>query len=1437
MSASNWMKELRGGQKKTLKGKPSLQVRLIDWQECDEREVEEVDYTDRSGNLKTKKKVTYEYIIRMFGITKKGTSITIHVTGFQPNFYIKVPEKWGSTSKQIEGKCRMLENEIHTVLTEKMWGEDRDPSFVSCKLIKRKEFYGFTNNKLFPFLELKFTNKRTMNKVVNLFKNIDDGFFNETWTDKIYESNIPPFLRFMHNREIQPVMWVKLPKNKYSLSFGGAKTSRTQLDATIKWDFVEALDCSDAAPFLITSFDIECDSHHGDFPQAKKDMKKTASEITDVYEKLNCTRLSRKEQVKIVNEMLLRGFYYDETIKSHTLAPHLQDVSKIFTRDDMKPHKHLIKQVAHKVVYYMNNQQDYDLLAIDIIRNLIKNDTIRKNGNIYIDKQVDNVIESAFTEEENETKNDNQYHVRKVFTRGNYKPSKKAFMACTSIIRTHSKKVVAHIKTKIEEDNLPYSISDVFTEYDPAHQRKTSENSILIDEKMQGLYSYLDMSVSQISGVLKKYCPEIDTTRDTFIRKLVSVFPMLKEEPKNTNNYYFNDSEEEEDYSDIMDEYDPKLQFPPIQGDPIIQIGTVVQRYGEKEPYLKHIIALNTCDPIPGTIVEECATEEEVIRKWAEFMTFLDPDIITGYNIFGFDFKYIQHRAEELNIESCLTSLGRLKHKKSFLEEKKLSSSALGDNFLYYITTIGRVQMDLLKVIQRDHNLVSYKLDYVAETFINDKVEDITTDSTSKKQKIHIRGANTLIPGNYITFQYPNSDKDKEYVDKKLKIKDVCVETEDNRGWIELEESVSTDILLKEGKGKVKWQLAKDDVSPKQIFEFQKQGPEKRCIVATYCIQDCALCLTIINKLDIITNNIGMANVCYVPLSFIFLRGQGIKIFSLVSKQCKEEGFLLRVLKIEKEEASRRIKRNIKKLNNDRELSFMPTEEEEVSNEGGYEGAIVLKPHPGIYLEESVTVLDYSSLYPSSMISENLSHDSYVTDPQYLGEDGKKRLYELGYDVNDITYDVFEWINPNIKSKGKKKVGQKTCRFVSPLNGDKNVIPRILRKLLKARKDTRKKIKTEPDPFKKSVLDGFQLAYKQTANSLYGQLGAPTSPICNIDVAASTTATGRALLYLAKTKVEEQFEGAKIVYGDTDSIFINFNPKDENGNLLKNKEALVRSIELGKEAEEYIQNYLKPPHKLEYEKTFWPFILFSKKRYVGHLYEEDPESYKQKSMGIVLKRRDNADVVKHVYGGIINIIMNQRNIPRAIDFCKQECQNLLDGKIPMDMLIITKSLKGYYKNPLQIAHKVLADRMGERDPGNKPKSNDRIPYVYIEKDFKPGEAFLQGDKIEHPAYIREHKIKPDYKFYLTNQIMKPVGQIFALIVDDLKGYKRPQDFYKRKYKSLLDKNMGDEKKTREKIRDLKHKDACDIIFGDLLRVATNRREKKREITDFFKKVK
>ena len=100
--------------------------------------------------------------------------------------------------------------------------------------------------------------------------------------------------------------------------------------------------------------------------------------------------------------------------------------------------------------------------------------------------------------------------------------------------------------------------------------------------------------------------------------------------------------------------------------------------------------------------------------------------------------------------------------------------------------------------------------------------------------------------------------------------------------------------------------------------------------------------------------------------------------------------------------------------------------------------------------------------------------------------------------------------------------------------------------------------------------------------------------------------------------------------------------------------------------------------------------------------------------------------------------MNKKNLAASIEFCRSECKKLLDGGFPLETLIITKSLRGYYKNPDQIAHKVLADRIGERDPGNKPKSNDRIPFVYIDTKPKPREdgRILQGDKIEHPDFVR-----------------------------------------------------------------------------------------------------
>jgi DNA polymerase elongation subunit (family B) len=197
---------------------------------------------------------------------------------------------------------------------------------------------------------------------------------------------------------------------------------------------------------------------------------------------------------------------------------------------------------------------------------------------------------------------------------------------------------------------------------------------------------------------------------------------------------------------------------------------------------------------------------------------------------------------------------------------------------------------------------------------------------------------------------------------------------------------------------------------------------------------------------------------------------------------------------------------------------------------------------------------------------------------------------------------------------------------------------------------------------------------------------------------------------------------------------------------------------------------LKPPHDFEFDKIFRSFILLSKKRYVGDMSEDglEPGDFHRKSMGIVMKRRDNAPIVKYVYGGVIDKILSttdvRTGVREAAAFATGAARDLLAGKFGLNKLTITKSLRAEYADPTRIAHKVLADRIGQRDPGNKPSTSDRIPFVYI--NTGPGPApKLQGDRIETPDYIRENTLKPDYAFYITNQIAKPVSQVFGLAVE------------------------------------------------------------------------
>jgi len=216
-------------------------------------------------------------------------------------------------------------------------------------------------------------------------------------------------------------------------------------------------------------------------------------------------------------------------------------------------------------------------------------------------------------------------------------------------------------------------------------------------------------------------------------------------------------------------------------------------------------------------------------------------------------------------------------------------------------------------------------------------------------------------------------------------------------------------------------------------------------------------------------------------------------------------------------------------------------------------------------------------------------------------------------------------------------------------------------------------------------------------------------------------------------------------------------------------EAVKLAKELTEESGQLVSSCLKAPHDFEFDKVFKTFCLLSKKRYVGDMSEGDLDHFHRKAMGIVMKRRDNAPIVKYVYGGAIENILVKQDIKEAFDFVQKACKELVAGKFPMSKLTITKSLRAEYKTPSPPAHKVLAERMGQRDPGNKPSTTERIPYVYIPA---PEGSTLQGERIETPAFIREHNLTPDYAFYITNQIAKPIAQVFGLVVEKLPGVKK-----------------------------------------------------------------
>jgi len=139
----------------------------------------------------------------------------------------------------------------------------------------------------------------------------------------------------------------------------------------------------------------------------------------------------------------------------------------------------------------------------------------------------------------------------------------------------------------------------------------------------------------------------------------------------------------------------------------------------------KYLFNLGTIDSIDDTTVLQYPSEKKLLLGYAQFMNEIDPDIIVGYNIFGFDNGFLFERAKVLKIESEFNYQSKINYFTE-IEKKVLNNQQSGFNDWKMTKLIGRTHIDLLQVIKKDFKLDNYKLNNVGEHFLKQGKDDVS---------------------------------------------------------------------------------------------------------------------------------------------------------------------------------------------------------------------------------------------------------------------------------------------------------------------------------------------------------------------------------------------------------------------------------------------------------------------------------------------------------------------------------------------------------------------------------------------------------------------------------------------------------------------------------------------------------------------------------------
>ncbi|KAG1749999.1 uncharacterized protein EDB91DRAFT_1309620 [Suillus paluster] len=502
---------------------------------------------------------------------------------------------------------------------------------------------------------------------------------------------------------------------------------------------------------------------------------------------------------------------------------------------------------------------------------------------------------------------------------------------------------------------------------------------------------------------------------------------------------------------------------------------------------------------------------------------------------------------------------------------------------------------------------------------------------------------------------------------------------------------------------------------------YNSTDPVHTSRVLRYFLERTIITLEILQEAETTTKNAEFARVFGVDFYSVISRGSQFKVESFMFRIAKPESFVL--LSPSKQDVG---KQNA--------AECMP---------------LIMEPLSAFY-NGPLVVLDFQSLYPSIMIAYNYCYSTClgrVIDFQGRNKFGvvdlqrPRGLLEKLQDRITVAPNGIIYVKPEVR---------------------KGLLGRMLTELLDTRVMVKQAMKvSKTDKALSRVLDARQLSLKYIANVTYGYTSATYSGrMPAVEIADSIVQSGRETLEKAIEVIDSTAKwGARVVYGDTDSLFIYLHGKTKE-----------QAFHIGYDIADAVTAMNPAPIKLKFEKVYLPCVLMAKKRYVGFKFENPDEIIPAfDAKGIETVRRDGVPAQSKMTETCLKILFRTQDLSQVKDYCYRSWTKILQNKVSIQDFVFAKEVKmGTYseKAPPPPGVAVAARRMME-DENDEVQYGDRIPYVIVRGD--PQTRLV--DRAMSPEELLQHKhMQLDASYYISRILIPPLERVFNLLGADVRTW-------------------------------------------------------------------